>query len=72
MRVRLAKTLVHLTEQADVMVLDTQIHWEQLTENLITGGWRQLTELGPGVALRSICRHINEDVASRSFRNIEV
>ena len=53
-------------------MLHMQVHWEQLTENLITGGWRQLTELGPGVALRSICRHINEDVASSSFRNIEV
>ena len=54
------------------MLLDPQIHWQQLTENLIAGGWQQLTELGPGVALRSICRHINEDVASSSFHNIEV
>ena len=49
-----------------------QIQWEQLVQNLIAGGWQQLTELGPGVALRSICRHINEDVATGSFRNIEV
>ena len=48
------------------------MQWERLIENLVDGGWIQLTELGPGVALRSACRHINEDVATSSFRSVEV
>ena len=49
-----------------------QVQWELVMANLIGGGWSKLTELGPGVALRSACRHINQDVASKSFTNIEV
>lgn len=49
-----------------------QVQWELLMTNLIGGGWSTLTELGPGVALRSICRHLNQEVASTSFKNVEV
>lgn len=55
-----------------VLPICRQLQWELVMTNLIRGGWTKLTELGPGVALRSACRHTNQDIASKSFINIEV